>query len=240
MPVPPDNNPRYTPPPNTSGPHYYTAGYPPGPVPQQAKPRKTSPYPWILGGLAALVVVLFFVLIAVVALTPSEPGDRSSASSPSDNAIAGTTENRPNRPSTTGTTTRPELIPMNAPAKDGSLTFTVTGTETGLSQVGDSFLMQQAQGQFVVVTVRVRNDGNKATSFSPSNQILLDEKQREFETDTTAQIALNDNDIAVWDKINPGNTATVKLVFDIPKSAVPAAIELHDRMFGAGITVALG
>ena len=43
----------------------------------------------------------------------------------------------------------------------------------------------------------------------------------------------------MWDKINPGNTATVKLVFDVPASAVPTGIELHDRAFGAGVTVSL-
>lgn len=239
MPVPPDNDPRYSPTPYSGGQHY-PPRHPPGPVPPPGTPRKSSPYPWIFGGLAVLVVALFFVLIAVVALTPAEPSERTtSAPSTSDGAVAEAAKSRPNRTPTAGTAARPELIPMNDAASDGDFTFTVTGAESGLTQVGDSFLVQKAQGQFVVVTVRVRNDGSKAASFSPADQILLDEKDREFETDTTAQIALNDNDIAVWDKINPGNTATVKLVFDVPASAVPTAIELHDRAFGAGVTVSL-
>lgn len=62
-------------------------------------------------------------------------------------------------------------------------------------------------------------------------------KGRSFETDTSAQIALDNNDIAVWDNINPGNTVDVSLVYDMPAGAVPASIELHDSMFSGGVTV---
>ena len=43
----------------------------------------------------------------------------------------------------------------------------------------------------------------------------------------------------MWDNINPGNTVEVKVVFDMPKDAVPATIELHDSMFSGGAKVAL-
>lgn len=85
----------------------------------------------------------------------------------------------------------------------------------------------------------VKNIGDKPQSFAPSNQKLFDAKGRSFETSDMAQIALGGSDIPLWDNINPGNTVNVKLVFDMPKDAVPTTIELHDSMFSGGEKVAL-
>ena len=86
----------------------------------------------------------------------------------------------------------------------------------------------------------VKNISDKAYGFSPSDQKLLDAQGREFEPSTSAQIALGGSDIPVWDNINPGNTVIAKVVFDMPKDAVPTAIELHDSMFSGGAKVTLG
>ncbi|WP_308221338.1 DUF4352 domain-containing protein [Gordonia alkaliphila] len=129
---------------------------------------------------------------------------------------------------------------LNTPVRDGKFEFTVTGVESGLSEVGDNpYLTEQAQGQFVVVTLTVSNTGDKPQSFSPSEQKLKDSQGRTFESDSTAQIALGDTDIAVWDSINPGNSVDVKLVFDMPKDATAQSLELHDSMFSDGVTVNL-
>ena len=45
--------------------------------------------------------------------------------------------------------------------------------------------------------------------------------------------------MAFRDKINPGNTVTMPVVFDMPADAIPAEIELHDFMFSSGVTVSL-
>ena len=39
--------------------------------------------------------------------------------------------------------------------------------------------------------------------------------------------------------INPGLGIDTQVTFDIPKGAVPTAIEFHDSMFSGGATVAL-
>lgn len=64
------------------------------------------------------------------------------------------------------------------------------------------------------------------------------EPGREFGPDTSAALNL-DTDVAFWDEINPGNTVTMPVVFDMPAGAVPDAIELHDSMFSGGVTVSL-
>ncbi|MGV0809026.1 DUF4352 domain-containing protein [Mycolicibacterium setense] len=129
---------------------------------------------------------------------------------------------------------------LNTAVRDGKFQFVVKAVRPGLAEVGDNpYLREQAQGQFVIVTVSMENIGDRAQGFSPSNQTLFDTQGRSFESDSSAQIALGDSDIPVWDDINPGNAVDVSLVYDMPAAAVPARIELHDSMFSGGVTVEL-
>ncbi|QZH65420.1 DUF4352 domain-containing protein [Mycolicibacterium farcinogenes] len=129
---------------------------------------------------------------------------------------------------------------LNTPVRDGKFEFVVKTVQPGLAEVGDNpYLREKAQGQFVIVTLSVQNIGDRAQGFSPSNQKLIDTQGRSFESDASAQIALGDSDIPVWDDINPGNAVDVSLVYDMPVGAAPARIELHDSMFSGGVTVEL-
>ncbi|NED61053.1 DUF4352 domain-containing protein, partial [Streptomyces sp. SID10244] len=83
------------------------------------------------------------------------------------------------------------IAAMNSPVRDGKFEFVVTGVQPGLDSVGDNpYLTEKAQGQFVVVTMSVKNIGDKPQGFSPSDQKLFDAQGRSFESDTTAQVAL--------------------------------------------------
>lgn len=129
---------------------------------------------------------------------------------------------------------------LNTAVRDGKFEFVVKSVQPGLAEVGDNpYLREKAQGQFVIVTLSVQNIGDRAQGFSPSNQKLIDTQGRSFESDSSAQIALGDSDIPVWDDINPGNAVDVSLVYDMPAGAAPARIELHDSMFSGGVTVVL-
>ncbi|AFA72557.1 hypothetical protein GPOL_c15080 [Gordonia polyisoprenivorans VH2] len=209
--------------PQYGAPQYGQTGYgvPPQPIP--APPKKKRKWPWILGAIV--------VLIIIIAVATSGGSDDSSPSG-SQNGSA------QNAPANGG---GEQAAGLNTPVRDGKFEFVVTGVEKGLASVGDNpYLTEQAQGQFVVVTMTVKNISDKAYGFSPSDQKLLDAQGREFEPSTSAQIALGGSDIPVWDNINPGNTVTAKVVFDMPKDAVPTAIELHDSMFSGGAKVTLG
>ncbi|WP_328963496.1 DUF4352 domain-containing protein [Streptomyces virginiae] len=56
--------------------------------------------------------------------------------------------------------------------------------------------------------------------------------------DTAAAIHLDGSE-SFLEQINPGNVLDGIVVFDIPKGADPARIELHDSMFSGGATVDL-
>ena len=191
-----------------------TTPYPPQIPTPKAKKRK---WPWIVGA-----VVAFFVVVSAF----SGNSDHSGASHPTTGAQSAGT------PSAAAT--------LNTPVRDGKFEFVVESVQPGLDQVGDNpYLTEKAQGQFVIVTLSVKNIGDRAQGFSPSNQKVFDRQGRSFESDSSAQIALGDSDIPVWDDINPGNAVEVKLVYDMPRDAVPTRIELHDSMFSGGVTVAL-
>ena len=100
-------------------------------------------------------------------------------------------------------------------------------------------LGEKAQGQFVLVHVTVANIGTESQLLTDSAQTLFDAKGRKFSADTTAAIYIKDNDVFL-NEINPGNTVQGVLVFDMPKDAAPASIELHDSAFSGGVSVALG
>ncbi|GAC57631.1 hypothetical protein GOHSU_22_00910 [Gordonia hirsuta DSM 44140 = NBRC 16056] len=206
-----------------------TPGQPYPPIQPTAAPKKNKKkWPWIVGAL----VVLGIIIGAVSGGEEASTGSSSSTGSGSADTNSGSD-------GTGGSDTGGDAG-LNAPVRDGKFEFVVTGVESGLSTVGtNEFLAQKAQGQFVVVTMTVQNTSDKPQSFSPSNQKLKDAAGRTFETDSSAQIALDDTDIAVWDNINPGNTVTVKLVFDMPADAQPASLELHDSAFSGGATVNL-
>jgi len=122
--------------------------------------------------------------------------------------------------------------------RDGKFEFTVTSVETGVATVGDEYLNQQAQGQFVLVHVTVTNIGDAAQMFDGSSQKLVDTAGREHSADSSAAIYLGDSNSFLTD-INPGNSVQGTVVFDIPADAVPATISLHDSFFSGGVEVAL-
>lgn len=200
------------------------APYPAAPA---APAKKRKVWPWIIGGLVVLLGIAGLGSTGDKAKKDAAP----SASAPSVSIGA---------PTAAGDA-KDAAAPAGTGVRDGKFEFTVLSVTSGGKEVGDNpFLKQTAQGQFFVVTVKVTNIGDKPQSFSPSNQKLIDNQGREFEPDATAQIALGGSDIPVWDNINPGNTADVKLVYDMPVGAVPAAMELHDSMFSAGAKVKVG
>ena len=72
-----------------------------------------------------------------------------------------------------------------------------------------------------------------------SEHKIIDTQGRTFEANSSAAISIEGNSDVWLTDVNPGNTATGTMVFDMPKGATPASIELHDSMFSAGVTVSL-
>lgn len=123
-------------------------------------------------------------------------------------------------------------------ARDGKFLFTVTKVKPGVDQIGSDDFGVQAQGQFVLVTVKVKNIGDEAQTMFGDNQTLFIDG-RKFSADTEAAMYLEDSN-SLFEEINPGNSLNGTIVFDVPKKATAfEKIELHDSMFSGGVDVDL-
>jgi Domain of unknown function (DUF4352) len=126
---------------------------------------------------------------------------------------------------------------IGEPVRDGKFEFTVRSVKCGVSQVGEEPLTKPAQGQFCLVTVTVKNIGDRSQTLSDSDQKGIGADGKQFQTDTTAGLYANSNADVFLNDINPGNQVTGVLVYDIPKDGKLAKLELHDSPFSGGATV---
>lgn len=121
---------------------------------------------------------------------------------------------------------------------DGDLAFTVTNVQTGVASVGDEYYSETPDGQYVIVEVTVRNVGTEPATFDDSSQYLYNAQGHRFSSDSAATMILDEGE-SFFNEINPGNSVTGKIAFDMPEGATPTAIQLHGDMFSEGVTVDL-
>jgi hypothetical protein len=70
--------------------------------------------------------------------------------------------------------------------RDDDYQFTVIKVRCGVSRVGGAYLNEKAQGQFCLVSLRVKNVGDDPTHYSEENQTLIDTKGKEHSPDDEA------------------------------------------------------
>jgi hypothetical protein len=206
-------------------------GYPPAPPAPQPKQQSWFARHKILTGL--LAIVLLGIVIGAMGGGDQAAGPAAQAPAQAPAAQA------PDAPAAADSAPKPSVVTVGTPVRDGNFEFTVTKVQSGVASVGSDFLSEKAQGQFALVHVTVTNIGAEAQLLTDSAQTVFDAKGRKFSADTAAAIYLEDNDVFL-NEINPGNTVKGILVFDMPKDAKPASIELHDSAFSGGVSVALG
>jgi hypothetical protein len=125
-----------------------------------------------------------------------------------------------------------ETVPVKLGAKvtDDGYQFTATRLHCGARRVGDQYMGEKAQGQFCMVSLRVKNVSKEPINYSSENQALIDTKGRTYSPDDEAWIYVDDSDI--FGEINPGNTLKTVVPFDVPKKAKPEYLLLKAGVFG--------
>ncbi|MFI6910098.1 DUF4352 domain-containing protein [Nonomuraea sp. NPDC050394] len=122
--------------------------------------------------------------------------------------------------------------------RDGDLSFTVTTVERK-DRVGDTYIGKDAQGEFLIVHLRVLNLGKRSGSFAASSQKLV-VGGREYRPSTSAAIYLKDSGAKLlFERIGAGHFVEGVLVFDVPKSATDLTLELRDSAINKGAKVTL-
>ena len=133
--------------------------------------------------------------------------------------------------------------PAGSSVRDGKFEFQVLNVATAnqaTSPDGNQFMVAKPQGEFIIVTLNVKNIGNEQQSFFTSNQKLLDSNGRQYGSSSDADMYLNSGGGAsTFSEINPGNAVQAKVAFDVPVGTTAKAVEVHDSMMSGGTTVAL-
>lgn len=170
-----------------------------------------------------LTVILAFVAIGIVSSALGGGSDSSKSNSTSKKTESTAT-----------------VAKVGEVAKDGKFEFTVSSVECGKTSVGtNEYLTKTAQGQYCLLNISVKNIGDEAQSLLSSNQYLLNAGGQKYSADDVATMYNTPNGTSWYNDINPGNSVTGAIVFDVPKDQTPTTAELHDSAFSGGVKVSL-
>jgi hypothetical protein len=104
----------------------------------------------------------------------------------------------------------------------------------------NGWLRATPQGQYCVGELRVANTGGSPQRFADGNQKAFGPDGKTYAADTGAGVVANGNGDAIWNVVNPGNSLTAKVVFDLPPGATIVWLEVHDSAFSRGVKVWVG
>ncbi len=127
-------------------------------------------------------------------------------------------------------------------ANDGKFAFTVNKFACGETTVGtNQYLQATAQGQFCRLNITINNTGTESQDLSDSNQYVYDASGKKYTASTAADLYAQPGAAGgTWlSTINPGNSVTGDVIFDVPKGTTPITAELHDSAFSGGVKVTL-
>ena len=176
-----------------------------------------------------LTVIGAIIVIAIIASAAG--GSKSSTGSGSSKSSSSASK----KPAAT-------TAKIGQPADDGKFQFTVNSIKCGETSLSDSLgnVESTAQGQFCRLNVTVKNIANQPQSLDETAQYLYSAQGAKYSTDTDADIWAQPSDQDPWDNdINPGNSLTSDIMFDVPKNVTPVTAELHDSSLSGGVKVSL-
>lgn len=186
------------------------------------------------------VLIVFAIVLVLFAIGKCGSDDDDRASSASSSSTSSRPLFAPSSAAAEPSAATPTAAPAGSAVRDGKFEFRVLGIESA-TQAGDlsnPYMIAEAQGEFVIVTLSVQNIGDVPQSYFGANQKLIDTAGREYGSDSEASLWMN-NEGAIMSDINPGNSIQVRAAFDVPPGTVPAELELHDSAFSGGVSVRL-
>lgn len=113
--------------------------------------------------------------------------------------------------------------------------------QVGQPSVSDStgYLTKTAQGQYCLLNVTANNIADQSQTLDSTSQYLYDSSNKKYSSDSEATIDVSPTDNTFFNPINPGNTVSGTIVFDIPKDVTSVTAELHDSALSGGVKVSL-
>ncbi|WP_433727318.1 protein kinase domain-containing protein [Nocardia sp. CA-129566] len=196
------------------------------------RPRRKSFLSRVIGALVVMFLTPFMLAAgcaALVAFGNTGSGGGPRTADPSVAVRDGDTAQSAEPPA-------PVFSGLNTPVRDGKFEFVVTAVDSGIPRIG----LQNAGGTYSVVTVAVRNISDEPKWFLPVGQRLVDTQGRQVDHNAIASMWQNTQRRYNYSfELQPGQSATTQLVFDVPQDATPSQLELHDFLLSNGVTVHL-
>src|SRR5258706_9306750 len=147
-----------------------------------------------------LVIIIFFGFIAIVSGGKNSGSATSNSSSGSSNTPA------------------VQTAKVADTVNDGDLAFTVQSMDTAQT-VGDSYSQKTAQGQYVILTVKIQNNGKDTKTINASDFNIVDNQGRKYDYSTDGQTAMemsNGGTSFFLQQVQPTLSVTGKIIFDVP------------------------
>ena len=115
----------------------------------------------------------------------------------------------------------------------GDVAYTVTRAWRETELRDPSGFEEPMQGNFVLVDFTVENRGEEPISVSDIGLYVYDDQDRQFETETEVPFgAIPENrDLFLMDRINPGLSQDVRVVFTVPPDAKGFEMEVSSGFF---------
>jgi hypothetical protein len=120
--------------------------------------------------------------------------------------------------------------------RDGQFDFVVRGVQCGLELIGSV----RARGQFCVVTISVRNIGDRPQTLFEMDQKAIGGNGTEYSSHSIASLIANEPGNTTWlSEIKPGGEAAGAIVYELPKGIDLARLVLNDPIVPGGVSIAL-
>jgi hypothetical protein len=187
------------------------------------KAREKALRPWFKKKRFIVPIAIVAIAVASTAANSGNKSDTNAAPIDGANASSGTTK----------------VAGIGDTVTDGNFAFAVTDVKCGVDHIGGDVLGKDAQGQYCLVSVKIRNDGKESAYTFGDDQVLYDNQDRKFSADTSAMIYLPEKESPWLTEINPGNQISGTIVYDVPKDAVLDHIEFHESAYSTGVSVSV-
>jgi hypothetical protein len=127
--------------------------------------------------------------------------------------------------------------PEDSPA--GVFDFDVTALRCGMTSVGPEGLEQRAAGQFCLLDLTVTNNSGEPELFLSGEQRVQDTNGVAYAVAEEAAVFLNDRSPSLLSELDPGETVTGVLPFDVPSDVHLSEAVLTGGMSTPGVRVKL-
>lgn len=108
--------------------------------------------------------------------------------------------------------------------------------------LGSGYLIEQADGVFVILVLEIENIGKESEYLSSARFKLRDDRDRKYDADISAGVYLETMgyESLIFDKLGPGLTTEGSIVFDVPEDDTGLKLEISGGLLGGKAEILIG